>query len=826
MAPRTPGSRPPAGDGGDPGLVRRAAHLVGREAWPPLGRVAGLAGPAARLFARDRRTGLAWARRVLAVVETLGEACARECTDLLTRAVERDVEAARRLAETLPDHLASVAPADRLRLLRAVGWGLEAQPRTVATLAERLPTLLPLLDDGALRRFLQQGPSTPERAAAFLRLESEAAREAVASLRPGVALEDVARILALYAAAHCGQEVRIRPVPDEPVAPGRRRAPRAFADGYDLHLPARMDTFGDGRDFRAYRVATASAAGMLEFGTFDLLLDDLPGAWPARREGESEHERLFRGLGVRTLARDVFGILEEARVAARLGAAYPGLARDLDGHRADLPDDRPPLSALAPVDQAVEVLARRAWGLARRSEEDRDVHPGTRAALDAILPLLDRVLQPEATVRVSAAALLEAWPILAGLLVRVDEVAQPPGLAPLTGSAVIRPVLRDGRSLALDERLLALVAALRAAGSALGLPEVRQRLAAADYAEADAWLAAHEGPAGPIAEARACPPPAPALPPVLREGVDPAGQSAEGVFLYPEWDCTIADRLPDRVRVRELPLARGSSAFADEVLDRRRPLVAALRRQFEAIRPDDVRRVRGLVHGDELDMDRVVEDRTVRRAGGSPSDRLYARRERSDRSVAVGFLLDLSSSTNEVVSGTGQRIVDVEKEALVLIAEAVDALGDAFAIWGFSGYGREQVAFYVAKSFGDPWGPAARERIGAIGWRMENRDGAAIRHATRRLLEQPARTRLLLLLSDGKPLDCGCDRYADTYAQEDTRMALLEARQAGLHPFCITVDPCSREYLPRMYGASSYTIIERVDSLPARLPAIYRRLTV
>jgi len=185
----------------------------------------------------------------------------------------------------------------------------------------------------------------------------------------------------------------------------------------------------------------------------------------------------------------------------------------------------------------------------------------------------------------------------------------------------------------------------------------------------------------------------------------------------------------------------------------------------------------------------------------------------------------MSSSTNEVVSAGKKRIIEVEKEALVLIAEAVDAIGDAFAIWGWSGYGRHQVAFYVAKDFADPYDDAVRERIGRISWKMENRDGAAIRHATRRLAEWPARVRLLILLSDGKPLDCGCDQYFDHYAQEDTRTALREARKAGVHPFCVTVDPLGREYLGRMYGDAAYTIIDKVESLPQRIPRLYRRWT-
>jgi nitric oxide reductase activation protein len=191
----------------------------------------------------------------------------------------------------------------------------------------------------------------------------------------------------------------------------------------------------------------------------------------------------------------------------------------------------------------------------------------------------------------------------------------------------------------------------------------------------------------------------------------------------------------------------------------------------------------------------------------------------------VAFLLDMSSSTNEVIAENAKRIIEVEKQALVLISEAVDALGDACAIYGFSGYGRSHVAFYVAKDFQDPWDDRIRARIGRISWKMENRDGAAIRHASQKLKAQPARVRLLILLSDGKPLDCGCDHYYDRYAQEDTRMALQEARAMGVHPFCITVDPKGQDYLKHMYGQVGYTVIDRVERLPDQLPTIYRRLT-
>ena len=237
-------------------------------------------------------------------------------------------------------------------------------------------------------------------------------------------------------------------------------------------------------------------------------------------------------------------------------------------------------------------------------------------------------------------------------------------------------------------------------------------------------------------------------------------------------------------------------------------------------------RVRNLPDGDELDIDRLIEATVDRRMGVEPTDRLYTQRHRQERDVAVAFLLDLSSSTNESADGSPRRIIDVEKEALIVAAEALNALGDRFAIWGFSGYGRDNVSFFVAKEFEDPWDDRARERIGRMTFKMENRDGAAIRHATRKLVDAPARVRLLFLLSDGRPLDCGCDHYFDRYAQEDTRVALREARKAGVHPFCITVDPTGPQYLARMYGEVAYTVIDRVEALPSRLLAVYRKLAM
>ena len=118
-----------------------------------------------------------------------------------------------------------------------------------------------------------------------------------------------------------------------------------------------------------------------------------------------------------------------------------------------------------------------------------------------------------------------------------------------------------------------------------------------------------------------------------------------------------------------------------------------------------------------------------------------------------------------------------------------------------------------------------RNRVGNMSWKMENRDGVAIRHCIQKLQAQSNRSKMLILLSDGKPLDCGCDHYAGRYAQSDVRKALQEARKIGIRSFCITVDPYGQDYLEEIYGPNGYLVITELMQLPSLLPKMYWRLT-
>lgn len=830
---------------------------------PALGRVGDRIGPLGRLARRDLGLARAWLEHHGALAQTVGEATARAYTELLLEVAERDQALARAVARSLPDELARVRRDARRRYVHLLKVVVHQRIEALPLVSRALPGLLDQLDDASLSAYLARAlelhADSARKAESFLLQQSRAGIQAAAALQRGLALASVQRTLALYARAHCGQDVQVLPA-----APGSR----AFTDGRHLYLPPRVDQFGDRRDFLVYRVLTARNAGFLEFGTLDLDVDALPGDWPAATEGELQLERFLRGFANISLARDLFLIFETSRVEAQVRAEYPGVARDMDALDGAWRPERPSTAGMAPAEQAVELVARSALGLPLPAVSSAEAQAAGAAAATA----LPGLRAAGATVADTAVALIATYPALDALIARVQDdelerISEPQGSDGSRRPPVERPD-EEGRApepperrpgepdedggyqsqsadglgaqLRLDQmsaeerevesRARELMAALQSADEAeeadLREARARARRELQSYEEMADMLDRMDAPAGPVqgaGEAEETERGPAAAPPALPLEEDATDTGI--VALYPEWDGGIGDHKPDWVRVKEYLLEPGSHEFVDQVRAEHGVLIHQIRRAFEALRPAGLRRERGLLDGDEIDIDRAIAERIQARAGRSGDGRIYMRRRPRERDVAVAFLVDMSSSTNEVVDGRGKRVIDVAKEAVVLTAEAVDAVGDACAIWGFSGYGRDQVAFYVAKEPTDAWDDTVRERVGRISWKMENRDGAAIRHAVAKMQGWRQRVRLLILISDGRPLDCGCDHYSDRYAQDDTREALSEARTAGIHPFCITVDPQGQRYLERMYGAGGYTVIDRVESLPQRLQSVYRRLT-
>jgi nitric oxide reductase NorD protein len=289
----------------------------------------------------------------------------------------------------------------------------------------------------------------------------------------------------------------------------------------------------------------------------------------------------------------------------------------------------------------------------------------------------------------------------------------------------------------------------------------------------------------------------------------------EGAFLYNEWDYERQNYRKNWAVLRELEVHPSHDHFVDRTLIKYRGLAMELRRTFEALRGED-RLLKKQPYGDDIDIDALVEALADSRHGEEMTERLFTRLNKLERNIAVMFMVDMSGSTKGWIN-------DAEREALALLCEALETLGDRYAIYGFSGMTRKRCELYRIKAFEEPYSEEIKARISGIRPKDYTRMGVTIRHLTRLLNDVEARNKLLITLSDGKPDDY--DTYRGAYGIEDTRMALIEAKRSGIHPFCITIDTEARDYLPHMYGAVNYALIDEVRKLPLKVSDIYRRLT-
>ena len=328
-------------------------------------------------------------------------------------------------------------------------------------------------------------------------------------------------------------------------------------------------------------------------------------------------------------------------------------------------------------------------------------------------------------------------------------------------------------------------------------------------------------------------------------------------FVYDEWDFRAGDYKPRWCIVREKPMAEGDTQFYTDTVHAYGRMMNQIRRQFEMLMPEEYKKVKHLPDGDDFDLDAVIESIIDKWAGESPTDKVHWRRNKVERDVAVVFLLDMSASTAEAIDearrvedwdapddpveymvwlrarrGEGarrtyKRIIDLEKESIVLLIHALETVGDQYGIYGFSGYGRENVEFYVIKDMEESFGERIKRRIDKITPLHATRMGPAIRHAISKLEKQEKRTKILILVSDGRPQDRGYSREGveKEYAVHDTKMAFVEARRKGITPFALTVDKAGHDYLKTMCQDMGYEVMGDINNLPSRLPMLYKKLT-
>ena len=727
-----------------------------------------------------------------------------------------------------------------VKLLQYGGLLAEQDPEAALAYLRRGSELVSLLGEessafGRFETWFRAGMEvlsySPEGARAYFSAESRKALSSVEDALSGVPLKHVARRVKLFVQGLCGSEVAIAARTHTAGEPTARAV--VSADGKTIALPTLLRHFPTAQENeRLFLIMAAHEAGHLEFGTYQLRIEQLADlvatvchryhrSMPATLDTLGD---LFRVYPQPRLVKDLWAVLEDARVEYLLQAQYPGLRGDLAQFAADTIAARDPAHALTVRELVVDCLLRLSTGASLSSAVPH--------ALIEEVSLLWKLCQPVLTASATAVdAVRTADEVYRRLEELVATAARTPaepstdasdsGMRPGAseeGADAYRPVenlfYRGEMNADLVAGQTEQQEHARITGQAAGSAE---QTGAGTGARRE--QPSQDGDA--LGGGRS-------LPSVVEEllalDVDASPLEADGgdeqVRRYPEWDYRLQDHRMKWCRVVERAATRGSDECVSGTLTAHRSTVRLLRRFFEGLRPPAFRRLAGQPDGEELDIDAVVRRAAEQRAGFEGSDRIYIRHEKTERDVAVLFLVDISGSTGRQLDG-GRRVIDVEKESLVLLCEALDAVGDRYALYAYSGQGRGTVEIQTIKGFDERLGTTTAQRLGGLSPRQQNRDGAAIRHAAATLRQQDAKTRLLVLLSDGRPLD---GEYKDEYALEDTKAALREARREGIHPFCVTIDRNADGYVRRMYGDVEYTVIDRVESLPIRLPRIYQRL--
>lgn len=648
---------------------------------------------------------------------------------------------------------------------------------------------------------------------------------------PVLRLDDVRRRLEILLAAVYGRPIPI--VAAEPAGPPpswtarlfppprhlRGTAPLPASDAERVHLPPALDASeGEAAALARYRVLAIAQAERLQRGTA-VWTPDLNARWNRRlvEAGALSHTDDPARI------RDLYLLLESAAVDAAILRAVPGLAPALHAERARALAARPDPDALTPVEREVESLIRRLLSTPP-GQAPPELAPGETPAES--LRRARRMAAGLARGRYRGVAAVPAW----GTVVRMGD----PGPLRMDNPFSIQEGGMRGMGFATS-------------GTRTGKNDAEKTRAAAPLARDDVSKGKTADPRGATTmdappdsddDSASSPPGEP--PPESKDGAggDQEGGAGAGTPTaaaprpagpgvrtdaagtpYPEWDHELGRYQRHGALVRTLPPHPGDESWASAVLAAQAALIRRLRARFERMRAQRAR-LMAQRRGDELDIAACVRAMVDLRTGHAPDDRLYADVRPARRGLGITLLVDVSGSTDEFVGKA--RIIDVEKVALLLTSEALDALGDVYSILTFSSIGAEDVRIRTVKDFGERNGKAVRARIGALKPEGYTRMGAAIRHATSLLGRTHAGHRLLLMLSDGKPNDR--DHYVGAFAVEDARQAIAEARAAGIHPFCLTVDRKASSYLTRIFGPAGHVVLRHPDQLPMALVGVVRQI--
>ena len=653
-------------------------------------------------------------------------------------------------------------------------------PRGLRPMLGQLDALFGQLTLGGLRRWATWGAQAHrteyEAQIAYFGLQSKESLAMLQQERKGTLLVDVQRRINMYLRALWGRDFFMRPTAGDFE---NREGLRPFIEDYFIHLPDALDAVQGNDDLvdatQLYRAACAHAAAHVVFTRQAISAESL-NPWQIA----------------------MVALAEDARVEALAVARFPGM--------------RPLWAQLhtTPATQqatAGDWLARMARAWIDSTYEDN--HPWIaqgRALMAEAMPRLLAQLHDNS----------ESWAMGVQLAHSYRELTQGPAFAPRTDgqAAVYRDDNRyfwafDGYDF--ERSVAAGYEPPQQVRKQVNLMEFVNELeveGAGDDAQ-EVWVLGTElfpyedlGVSFNESEGRE-----PVLPPVH----------------YAEWDHMIQLERPAWATVQERRPKAGDPTLIDGILSEHRRLIGRMKFILDAMQPQGVQRIRKLEDGDEIDLNAALASVIEMRMGRQPDPRIMMRSVRKTRDISVLVLLDLSHSTNDKVAGQEHTVLDLTRSACALLADAIQKVGDPFAIHGFCSDGRHDVNYWRFKDFDQPYDELAKARLAGMQGQLSTRMGAAIRHATAALKAQRSSKKLLLVITDGEPADV--DVRDPQYLRHDTKKAVEAAARNGVTTYCMSLDPSADQYVSRIFGERHYLVVDKVERLPEKLPVLYAGLT-
>ena len=721
--------------------------------------------------------------------------------------LDKDLMLAEVFFEALPEAVHHTGP-DGIRKWAGIGVKIFDQDKELAIdYFYHSVALLKDLDVSELEEWALHGIALFEedrsQGRTYFSLRSESSKEFIKGLTGSAALNEIVSVLRYYALGLSGINFNIlsrRMLQVEE----KTDAINPVIAGRTIYLAPRIRKYGDLEDnFRIYKLSIMHEVGHIQFSSHKIELDEAAGLMADIRSRYATIMKRTYLSGLqsevvidiaeiialfpnKTLAGTILGILEDARVEYRIMQHYRGVRPDLERIRYQMLQTRS-----APKGGLEEFMESLLW--ISTGYEPNNISKGTAGLLEETRVLLkERIFREGSSVFDSLDTTFRIYTLL-------DD-----RMGPLSQKEY--EVLKN-----IDYRGVDIGAYRRKDPFSPGSHEniIRNFIPESEVEpEAEKEKSKEE---------------------VKRQ---PAYATAKNwkildSYRYDEWDAVISDYKADWCTVNEIEPFGMSSDYYKDASEQYRHEISLIKQVFNRMKLEAFHRMKEQTDGTEIDIDAFIDALIQKKCGINPDDRLYLRWDKHERDVATLFLIDVSYSTHKKIGYEEKSIVDIEKDSLIIMVQALESIGDKYAIYAFSGQTRDDVEYFVIKEFHEELSDNVARRISVLEPVSNTRLGPAIRHSIRKLDQVDARTKIIILLSDGEPFDTsrGESAYKERIAEEDTRIAIREGSDKGIHFFCITVDPDPGKYLDNIFSDAGYTIIDDASSLPERLPILYKKIT-